>query len=84
MLTLLLISPEVYDAELERMNASLAAENQTLQHDNKQLGVLIREYEQTLESVMSAFRTRAVSCTIFRMPRCIATLSTASLLTTTP
>lgn len=50
---------EVYDAELERMNASLAAENQTLQHDNKQLGVLIREYEQTLESVMSAFRTRA-------------------------
>ena len=65
MLTLLSISPEVYDAELERMNASLAAENQTLQHDNKQLGVLIREYEQTLESVMSAFRTRAVSCTIF-------------------
>jgi len=65
MLTLLLTSPEVYDAELERMNASLAAENQTLQHDNKQLGVLIREYEQTLESVMSAFRTRAVSCTIF-------------------
>jgi hypothetical protein len=50
----------VYDGELERMNASLAAENQTLQHDNKQLGALIREYEQTLESVMSAFRTRAV------------------------
>ncbi|KAL4081095.1 hypothetical protein J3A83DRAFT_4085109 [Scleroderma citrinum] len=52
-------SKEVFDAELERMNISLAAENQTLQHDNKQLGVLIREYEQTLESVMSAFRTRA-------------------------
>lgn len=50
----------MYDGELERMNASLAAENQTLQHDNKQLGALIREYEQTLESVMSAFRTRAV------------------------
>jgi hypothetical protein len=50
----------VYDAELERMNTSLAAENQTLQHDNKQLGALIREYEQTLESVMSAFRRRAV------------------------
>ncbi|KAG1852081.1 hypothetical protein C8R48DRAFT_725199 [Suillus tomentosus] len=50
---------DVYDGELERMNASLAAENQTLQHDNKQLGALIREYEQTLESVMSAFRTRA-------------------------
>jgi len=50
----------VYDAELERMNTSLAAENQTLQRDNKQLGALIREYEQTLESVMSAFRRRAV------------------------
>ncbi|OJA16845.1 hypothetical protein AZE42_03627 [Rhizopogon vesiculosus] len=52
-------SQDAYDAELERMNSSLAAENQTLQHDNKQLGVLIREYEQTLESVMSAFRRRA-------------------------
>ncbi|KAG2362102.1 hypothetical protein BDR07DRAFT_1285451 [Suillus spraguei] len=50
---------DAYDGELERMNASLGAENQTLQHDNKQLGALIREYEQTLESVMSAFRTRA-------------------------
>ncbi|KAF8555739.1 hypothetical protein OG21DRAFT_822826 [Imleria badia] len=50
---------DVYDAELERMNASLAAENQGLLHDNKQLGVLIKEYEQTLESVMGAFRTRA-------------------------
>ena len=65
MLTLLSTSPEVYDTELEWMNASLAAENQTLQHDNKQLGVLICEYEQTLESIMSAFRTRAVSCIIF-------------------
>lgn len=47
------------------MNVSLAAENQTLQHDNKQLGVLIREYEQTLESVMSAFRRRAVRSYIY-------------------
>ncbi|KIK95056.1 hypothetical protein PAXRUDRAFT_827381 [Paxillus rubicundulus Ve08.2h10] len=52
-------SKEVYDAELERMNASLVVENQDLLHDNKQLGILIREYEQTLESVMSSFRTRA-------------------------
>lgn len=55
----------MYDAELERMNTSLAAENQTLQHDNKQLGALIREYEQTLESVMSAFRRRAVRAYIY-------------------
>ncbi|TFY61287.1 hypothetical protein EVJ58_g4606 [Rhodofomes roseus] len=50
---------EVYDAELERMNAAMAAENQTLQNDNRQLNALIREYEQTLENVMSQFRARA-------------------------
>lgn len=51
---------DVYDAELQRMNSTLAAENQGLLHDNKQLGTLIKEYEQTLESVMGSFRTRAV------------------------
>nr|GAT50584.1 predicted protein [Mycena chlorophos] len=52
-------SKEVYDAELERMNASMTAENIALQHDNKQLNALIREYEQTLESLMNTFRNRA-------------------------
>jgi hypothetical protein len=51
---------EAYDAELERMTTSMAAENQSLQHDNKQLNSMIKEYEQTLENLMSAFRTRAV------------------------
>lgn len=55
------IIPEAYDAELERMNAAMLAENQTLLNDNRQLSALIREYEQTLENVMAAFRTRAVS-----------------------
>ena len=59
---------DVYDAELEHMNASLATENQGLLHDNKQLGALIKEYEQTLESVMGAFRTRAVRH-LFPCPR---------------
>jgi uncharacterized protein YaaN involved in tellurite resistance len=44
---------EEYDAELERMNASMINENQNLQHDNKQLNTLIKEYEQTLENLMS-------------------------------
>jgi len=35
------------------MNAAISAENQVLQHDNKQLSSLVKEYEQTLESVMS-------------------------------
>ncbi|KZT09328.1 uncharacterized protein LAESUDRAFT_748484 [Laetiporus sulphureus 93-53] len=50
---------DVYEAELERMNTAMSAENQTLQNDNRQLNALIREYEQTLETVMSSFRTHA-------------------------
>ncbi|KAH8104827.1 hypothetical protein BXZ70DRAFT_922626 [Cristinia sonorae] len=52
-------SKEVYDAELERLNASMLSENQTLMNDNKQLNALIKEYEQTLENVMATFRNRA-------------------------
>jgi hypothetical protein len=44
---------EEYDAELERMNTHMITENQGLQHDNKQLNTLIKEYEQTLENLMS-------------------------------
>lgn len=36
------------------MNAAMSQENRSLQHDNKQLNALIKEYEQTLESLMSA------------------------------
>lgn len=41
----------------------MSAENNTLINDNKQLNALIKEYEQTLENVMSTFRTRAVRVT---------------------
>jgi len=51
---------ELYDAELERMNNAMSADNQALQNDNRQLNALIREYEQALEKVMNSFRTRAV------------------------
>ncbi|KAI0286155.1 hypothetical protein BC826DRAFT_1093582 [Russula brevipes] len=50
---------EEYDTELERMNVAMMAENQALQHDNKQLNTLIKEYETTLETVMGLFRQRA-------------------------
>ncbi|KAI9443414.1 hypothetical protein H4582DRAFT_1808456 [Lactarius indigo] len=50
---------EEYDAELERMNATMTAENLALQHDNKQLNTLIKEYETTLETIMGLFRQRA-------------------------
>ena len=42
------------------MNAQMSSENNALLNDNKQLGTLIKEYEQTLENVMAAFRARAV------------------------
>lgn len=42
------------------MNAALIIENQTLQHENKQLNALLKEYEQTLDTVMSKFRGQAV------------------------
>ncbi|KAI0822042.1 hypothetical protein BC628DRAFT_1392102 [Trametes gibbosa] len=50
---------DVYEAELERMNAAMSAENQTLLNDNRQLSTLIREYEQTLEKAMEKFRAHA-------------------------
>ncbi|KAJ2935187.1 hypothetical protein H1R20_g1956, partial [Candolleomyces eurysporus] len=53
-------SQEDYDAALEQMNSNIAAENLGLLNDNKQLSSLIKEYEQTLETLMSNFRNRAV------------------------
>ena len=35
------------------MNNTMSVQNQDLQHDNKQLNGLIKEYEQTLETLMS-------------------------------
>jgi len=53
------LSQEAYNAELEKTNASVLAENQNLLNENKQLNALVREYEQTLETIMSKFRTHA-------------------------
>jgi len=53
------ISKENFESEVERMNAALVIENQQLQHENKQLNVVLKEYEQTLETVMSKFRSQA-------------------------
>ena len=35
------------------MNATMMTENLGLQHDNKQLNALIKDFEQTLETLMS-------------------------------
>ena len=56
----LLDTLEVFESELERTNAQTIIENQTLVHENRQLSMLLKEYEQTLETVMTKFRGHAV------------------------
>ena len=51
---------ELFDSELERLNARMIIENQTLRHENKQLSLLLKEYEKTMETIMSKFRNHAV------------------------
>lgn len=46
---------EEYETELERMNMSMSMENYALQHDNKQLAALIKEYEAGLDGLMSEY-----------------------------
>jgi len=45
---------------LEKLHVQFSTENQSLSNDNKQLSVLVKEYEQMLENVMSKFRIQAV------------------------
>ena len=52
--------PEVFESELERHNAHIIIENHTLLQENKQLSALLKEYEETMETVMSKFRNHAV------------------------
>jgi hypothetical protein len=51
---------ETFESELERMNAHIIIENQTFLHENKQLSVLLKEYEVTMDTIMSKFRNHAV------------------------
>jgi hypothetical protein len=53
--------PETFETNSERVNAQTIIENQTLLHENKQLSLLLKEYEQTLETVMNKFRSHSVS-----------------------
>lgn len=55
-----LIVLEVFESELEKTNAQTLIENKTLLHENRQLSLLLKEYEQTMDTVMSRFRNHAV------------------------
>ena len=43
---------EEFESELERLNVNLVLENQGLQQENRQLSVLLKDYEGTLETVI--------------------------------
>ena len=51
---------EVFESELERQNAQIVIENHSLLHENRQLSMLLKEYEHTMETIMSRFRSHAV------------------------
>ena len=51
---------ESLESELERTSAQIIIENHTLQQENKQLSLLLKEYEQTMETIMTKFRSHAV------------------------
>lgn len=55
---------EDFQSELEAFASHLVLENQQLQHENKQLNALLKEYEQTLETVMGKFRGVSVCLSI--------------------
>ncbi|RDB28463.1 hypothetical protein Hypma_016033 [Hypsizygus marmoreus] len=55
------ITKETFESELERMNAGIIIENQILLQENKQLSLLLKEYESTMETIMSKFRNYALA-----------------------
>ncbi|KAG5652924.1 hypothetical protein H0H81_003067 [Sphagnurus paluster] len=55
------ISKETFESELERMNAQIIIENQALLQENKQLSMLLKEYETTMETIMAKFRNHALA-----------------------
>ena len=56
---------ETFESELERLNAQTIIENQTFLHENKQLSLLLKEYENTMETIMTKFRNHAVCLILF-------------------
>ncbi|KAI0274914.1 hypothetical protein BC834DRAFT_839915 [Gloeopeniophorella convolvens] len=55
------ISKETLESELERASAQIIIENHTLQQENKQLSLLLKEYEQTMDVIMTKFRSHTIA-----------------------
>lgn len=55
------ISQEEFDSDIERLNAQIIVENQALLQENRQLTTLLKEYESTMEMIMTKFRNHATA-----------------------
>ena len=53
---------ERFESERERTNASTVIENHALVQENRQLSLLLKEYERAMEDIMNKFRSYTVSC----------------------
>lgn len=62
---LLLTSTEEFSTQLEEFASHLVLENQTLTYENKQLNILLKDYENVLEGVMGKFRSVSVCVVSF-------------------
>ena len=52
---------ERFESERERSNAATVIENHTLVQENRQLSLLLKEYERAMENIMKKFRSYTVS-----------------------
>lgn len=73
------LSSEVFESELERTNAQAVIENHSLLHENRQLSLLLKEYEQTMDTIMAKFRSHSVSSTLPQPHASIYVPSSSSL-----
>lgn len=52
---------EVFESELERANAQAVIESHGLLYENRRLSELLKEYESTMDTIMSKFRNHALA-----------------------
>lgn len=52
---------ERFESEGERANAATVVENHTLVQENRQLSLLLKEYEHAMDNIMNKFRSYTVS-----------------------
>ncbi|KAF9654168.1 hypothetical protein BDM02DRAFT_3157776 [Thelephora ganbajun] len=55
------ISKERFESERERTNAATVIENHALVQENRQLSLLLKEYEHAMENIMNKFRSYTVA-----------------------